>query len=186
MIRVPEADDRGRTVRVPITRIGWVYRLWRSRLDTSHRGLRRALWRTARRPAVWLAVVGVLLLMALVLLTLKDTATGLGLLIISPVAMPLLALALVTARGLIGLGRELPPRLRGDTLAMGRCPVCNYDLLALTAEADACVTCPECGAAWNWDAIGDRGGREAEVVVIDRATPVPPRSRDRRPFASGP
>jgi hypothetical protein len=28
------------------------------------------------------------------------------------------------------------------------------------------VTCAECGAAWNWDAIGERGGREPEVVVI--------------------
>ncbi|MFN7019798.1 MAG: hypothetical protein ACK4WH_00545 [Phycisphaerales bacterium] len=126
---------------------------------------------------MWLALFGVSLLIALVLLTLKDTAMGLGMLIISPVAMPLLALALVTARGLVGLGRDLPSRMRGDTLAMERCPVCDYDLSVLAAEADGCVTCPECGAAWNWDEIGERGGRDPDVIVIGGENNGPARSR---------
>jgi hypothetical protein len=92
---------------------------------------------------------------------------GLGLLVISPVMMPLLAFVLVTSRGLLGLGGELPRRIRHDVLRAGFCPRCEYDLTALPREPDACITCAECGAAWNWDAIGDRGGSEPLVVVID-------------------
>jgi len=29
------------------------------------------------------------------------------------------------------------------------CPSCEYDLRGLDAEPDACIVCPECGAAWR-------------------------------------
>lgn len=34
-------------------------------------------------------------------------------------------------------------------VAIGRCPSCGYELSQLPIEADGCVICPECGAAWR-------------------------------------
>jgi hypothetical protein len=34
-------------------------------------------------------------------------------------------------------------------LAMGRCPVCTYDIKKLSAAEDRCTVCAECGAAWR-------------------------------------
>jgi hypothetical protein len=42
---------------------------------------------------------------------------------------------------------------QGLYLGIGRCPQCAYRLSDLKPEADGCVVCPECGAAWRSDAI---------------------------------
>ena len=31
----------------------------------------------------------------------------------------------------------------------GRCPACAYPLAGLAPQADGCIVCPECGAAWR-------------------------------------
>lgn len=42
-----------------------------------------------------------------------------------------------------------PQELRGGLVRIGRCGVCAYDVRGLAPEADGCVVCPECGAAWK-------------------------------------
>lgn len=39
-------------------------------------------------------------------------------------------------------------------LEQGQCAACAYRLDELSPEADNCVVCPECGAAWKHDRIG--------------------------------
>ncbi len=39
--------------------------------------------------------------------------------------------------------------IRDAALACTFCPSCLYDLQALTAQADGCTVCSECGAAWR-------------------------------------
>ncbi|HLP82761.1 MAG TPA: zinc ribbon domain-containing protein [Phycisphaerales bacterium] len=34
-------------------------------------------------------------------------------------------------------------------LLLRRCPSCDFSLMEITAEADGCTVCPECGAAWR-------------------------------------
>lgn len=172
LTRLRMRDDRDRAVRVPMVRMtrlaqvpAWVWSELRHR-----RGRWRLVGRLVRSGPLWVGLLVAVLLAILVTLLIRDTAVGLGLLIISPVMAPLVSTGLVTARGLIGLGGALPEALRAAFLADGRCVCCLYDLRALRAEPDGCVTCAECGAAWNWDAIGDRGGRDPEVVVIGPAT----------------
>lgn len=173
MLTIRTIDDRDRPIRLPLRRVRWPLGFWWKRRDLSWRGLRREIVWLARKPAVWLALGGIGLLITLVLLTLQDTAMGLGMLVISPVAAPILALALVTGRGLIGLGGDLPRIIRAALLQAERCPLCEYELGQLDCQPDGCITCPECGAAWNWDAIGNRGGRDPVVVVIDRKPDKP-------------
>jgi len=42
------------------------------------------------------------------------------------------------------------------------CLICRYDLEGLASEADGCVVCPECGAAWRFPIRGpwSEGGQE--------------------------
>ncbi|MDX2017422.1 MAG: hypothetical protein SFY95_07265 [Planctomycetota bacterium] len=42
------------------------------------------------------------------------------------------------------------------SLRKGLCPACGYDIDPLPYEHDRCVTCPECGAAWDAFRIGTR------------------------------
>lgn len=46
------------------------------------------------------------------------------------------------------------PASQGLYLELGRCAQCAYRLSDLKPEADGCVVCPECGAAWRAEAIG--------------------------------
>lgn len=34
-------------------------------------------------------------------------------------------------------------------LLLRRCPSCDFSLMEITAEADGCTVCPECGGAWH-------------------------------------
>lgn len=34
-------------------------------------------------------------------------------------------------------------------LLLRRCPSCDFSLMEITAEADGCTVCPECGGAWR-------------------------------------
>lgn len=66
--------------------------------------------------------------------------------IIAAAAIPLIALLTLTN------GRRDTSRRRISTLLLSaRCGACGFTLLGLEADADNCVTCPECAAAWNRD-----------------------------------
>ena len=45
-------------------------------------------------------------------------------------------------------------------LQRGCCPSCGYTLKGLNPEADSCVLCPECNAAWKKDRLGIFEGDE--------------------------
>lgn len=47
-------------------------------------------------------------------------------------------------------GRKL--RAECETLPLG-CLSCGYDLTGIPPADDGCVVCPECGAAWDFDAM---------------------------------
>lgn len=161
-------DDRERPVRAPLGHMLRLARVpaWVQAERRQPRGGWRLIKRAARCGPLWVGLLGAVLVGILITLLVRDMAVGLGLIIISPVMAPLVTTGLVTARGLAGLGGAVPERLRAAFLADGRCPCCRYELEGQPAEPDGCVTCAECGAAWNWDAIGERGGREPEVIVI--------------------
>ena len=42
------------------------------------------------------------------------------------------------------------PTIRTRRLAAGRCPACTYELGQSPPRTENLVTCPECGAAWQW------------------------------------
>lgn len=42
-----------------------------------------------------------------------------------------------------------PPRIARAIVAEGKCASCGYQIVGLLPEADGCVVCPECGAAWE-------------------------------------
>lgn len=42
-------------------------------------------------------------------------------------------------------------RVKPTLLSAGRCASCAYPVAKLPPEADGCVSCPECGAAWKHD-----------------------------------
>lgn len=47
------------------------------------------------------------------------------------------------------LRRARAQHVRTALLQSGRCAACGYALSMLQAEADGCVVCPECSAAWK-------------------------------------
>jgi hypothetical protein len=47
-------------------------------------------------------------------------------------------------------------RLADVSLRRGLCPACGYDIDPLPYEHDRCITCPECGAAWDAFRVGTR------------------------------
>lgn len=65
--------------------------------------------------------------------------------------------ALLTDRALARrIARGKWNRIRELALSARACPACGYALEGLTPETDGCVVCPECGAAWRPDSLGDR------------------------------
>lgn len=47
------------------------------------------------------------------------------------------------------LRRTRASHVRESLLNASRCASCGYSLVALVAEPDGCVVCPECSAAWK-------------------------------------
>lgn len=45
-------------------------------------------------------------------------------------------------------------RIASISLQRGCCPSCGYTLKGLNLEADGCILCPECNAAWKKIRIG--------------------------------
>ncbi|MBT8485216.1 MAG: hypothetical protein EX267_12730 [Acidimicrobiia bacterium] len=79
----------------------------------------------------------------------------------------LVAPAVATLAWLVALGPIRRRRFRRITdvyLAAGRCPSCTYELAGLTPENDACLVCPECGAAWRSERISPDAGEPPAVA----------------------
>lgn len=114
-------------------------------------------------PGVLLAIGAMCLLGVLIGLLVEDRSMFLGLMIFSPVMVPLLTLSLITGRAVLGAGRGLGVRIRDAILSEGRCPGCGYGLKEIAAAGDGCRVCPECGAAW---ALPHGDHAAAEVVVV--------------------
>lgn len=55
-------------------------------------------------------------------------------------------------------------KIKPSLLNAGRCASCAYPIAKLPPEHDGCVTCPECGAAWKYDADWAR-----RMAVADQA-----------------
>ena len=57
-------------------------------------------------------------------------------------------------------------RLRSAYLLSSHCPSCDTSLEGLPPEADGCVVCPTCSAAWKASAVGPQMVAEPEVRAI--------------------
>lgn len=42
-------------------------------------------------------------------------------------------------------------------LASGQCPACGYAITGQHPERDGCLVCPECGASWRAERVGESG-----------------------------
>jgi hypothetical protein len=56
--------------------------------------------------------------------------------------------------------------LRSAYLLSSHCPSCDTSLEGLPPEADGCVVCPTCSAAWKASAVGPQTVAEPEVRAI--------------------
>lgn len=112
---------------------------------------------------------------AVVRLVIDDVSMALGLVVFTPVVVPMLTLGFLTGRGLVGLGGSLAGNIENAKMSEGACPCCGYTLLGAGQEADGCVVCPECGAAWSGTRLSRAISGETEVVVI-RSFPSPEES----------
>ena len=167
-MRVRGVDDRGNRVLLAGAGMWEAWREWRSALPALRwRSVPRIVGR-ALLTGPGLAFVGSCMIVAVVArMSYDEKFIGLGLLIFTPVFVPLLTLGLTVWRGVLGFGGGLPEKMRRAMLARSKCPSCCYDLRGAAAGADGFAVCPECAAAWDAGEIGDGARRGAEVVVIE-------------------
>lgn len=134
------------------------------------------VWRGLKTGPVVAAVGGMAIISLLMIILVQDRSTGFGLVVFSPVAVPLLSLGMLSVRGLIGVRGGLPEAMRLAMLHAQRCPACAYDLAGRQAvgvgvaggpEHDEVVRCSECGAAWDAQRLGADAYRGPTVVVVD-------------------
>ncbi len=173
-------DDRGR--RVPLA--------WRAieqgLLDAlrAHRplpgdrrplaGLRRA-WRLATNPHVLATALALILVGIIASLLATQGPVGLGLLLLTPVATPLLISLFRGGRAALDVPRALAGVCERALLARAACPTCTYSLSGLDEHPDGCVVCPECAAAWSAHAISTPA-HDRVVVVASTAGDHAPRT----------
>jgi hypothetical protein len=166
--RIRIRDDRDRPVGLlpaglPLALRDWAAALPPFRLRTAPRRLLRAF---THGPG--LAVLGALAIVAtLITVWSADHAVGFGLIIFTPVAVPMLTAALLATRGLLGLGGWLPGAMRASLLARHRCAACGYTLNGLAPDPDGCLTCPECASAWDAAYLGPAAHAGPTVVVLE-------------------
>jgi hypothetical protein len=175
VLNVRSLDDRRRPVRLTHAGMLAAASRWRASLGPV---TPRRLPRLARRVVLtgpFLAFVGACAVFSILAkLISEDLSTGLGLMIFSPVAVPLITLALTTGRGVLGLGGSLPSRMRRAMLASHRCPACGYDLRGAEPGPDGLIICPECAAAWLHAQTGPGADAPHEVIIVDWNRPAAP------------
>lgn len=128
------------------------------------------------------AIGGVLVVALITAIMINDRSTGFGLLVFTPIMVPLITAGLLAGRGLLGLGGWLPNAMRIAQLARHACPACNYDLRGIDpvhpeGMSEAHVVCPECRATWVSANLGPAARARPETVVIrgwERTGAIPP------------
>lgn len=77
-----------------------------------------------------------------------------------------LTVPMLVARLTYRRGTQRLPSMVAQLAAHCHCGNCGYDLRALAREADGCVVCPECGAAWHSDrfVLADQEPKDSETL----------------------
>ncbi|MBX3357486.1 MAG: hypothetical protein KF745_03570 [Phycisphaeraceae bacterium] len=170
MLFIRSTDDRDRPVWVRFSGLRPAAALWWEQVRArTRRENFRVVVGVARRPSTWLVFAAALLIGVLAAVFVHDGAIGLGVLVLGPVAAPLLMVGIVAVRAGVLIAGRASDMAEEALLRRGRCPACGYDLAGLEAQADLRVECPECGAAWRAGRIGLEGSSDPEVIVIRRA-----------------
>ncbi len=113
------------------------------------RHLRNAINAESRRWTPRTVGLGIALAFAFVLLQIFGRLSGLSRL---PLASPVLIWGGLAAVVLFSRGatrRRVGSQLAATAVAEGLCGSCCYSLRDIPPEADGCIICPECGAAWQ-------------------------------------
>lgn len=160
-------DDRGRRVRLPVRFALEALRAWKEDLgEVSWRRVPRVLVRAIVSP-VGLAFLGAGFIVGAILkLVYEDFSMALGLMVFTPVVVPMLTLGFLTARGVLGIGGSIAGDIEEAMLRRRKCPCCGYALAGSEPAHDGCVVCAECGAAWDGRRIERAATRRPDVVVI--------------------
>ena len=149
-------DHRGRTV--PIIGPGWrvLWPLDRAERDNESAAYVRAANAVPRelrgRLLGWCVMAFIFALCFLWPLTHIVTKTRL---LASPAFIPFLWV-LPSLFGVAGLRRDLrgvKKRMLDANLGAGCGPSCGYQIAGMQSEADGCIVCPECGAAWRASSV---------------------------------
>lgn len=164
-------DDLGQSVRLAHAGVAHAAADWRRHVARSRRPGVRGLVRSVLRvvctgPALAL-VGGVAITAVLAAVAINDRYAGFGLILFTPIFVPLITAALVAGRGLLGLGGRLPEAMRTAMLARQLCPSCGYGLAGVPRGDAGVVACPECQACWEGADVGRTVAAAAEVVVIN-------------------
>lgn len=170
MLHVRSKDDLGHPVRLAHLGMAHAATDWRRRLlrrrSTGIVGFARLVVRTVATGPVLALIGGVAITGVLTAVAISDRYAGFGLVLFSPIFVPLITAALLAGRGLLGLGGRLPEAMRTAMLTRSLCPTCGYGLAGVPSDDAGMVGCPECGACWERAEVGRVGKRIAEVVVI--------------------
>lgn len=172
MLRLETSDDRGQVAPIAWSGLRWAAQdaLQRARLErpAAHAGNTRAAlriaWRTLSNRNVIAAAMALALIAIIVSMLITSGPIGLGLLVMTPVAAPLLLTALRGGRAALEAPDAVADACERAAFRRGRCPGCHYTLIELATEADGTVVCPECGAAWAARSVHERT-REREVIL---------------------
>jgi len=120
-----------------------------------------------RENVVWLsgAAVGLVLAIFVLLPFLGARFAVLQSVVFKMLIPSVTAIAFGTAVWWVFIGRmrrSIAPRIASVYLRSGQCASCGYALESLEPEADGCVLCPECNAAWRQERIGAEDPSDAQ------------------------
>ncbi len=166
MLTLRTHDDAGQIVPVCLRAACLVWSDHRERTPAwTVRSAPKRLLRILVSGPVLIALGMAAILTILVAVAWSDRYAGFGLVLFSPIFVPLITAALVSIRGIAGGRSKLIDAMQGSMLARSTCPACGYHMGDLPAGADGLVTCPECRAAWSSERFG-HGARSGPVVEV--------------------
>lgn len=120
------------------------------------------------RPGRWILLL-VAVLVTIGWMTAEFGPQVLAFTLFSPVSSTIILLICVAGVASVNWIRERAELIKRSNVRAGRCPACAYPIGELEPEADGCVVCPECGAAWR---VGDpRYTLVGKNVVVVRSEP---------------
>lgn len=166
MIGLRTHDDAGRSVPVYLRALGLVWQDRRASMPAwTLRSAPRRIARIVASGPVLIAAGLTAILAILAAVAWSDKYAGFGLVLFSPIFVPLITAALVGMRGIAGGRSRLIDAMQVAMLARHACPACGYEMGRIPAGQDGLVLCPECRASWAVERLGD-GGRTGEVIEI--------------------